>query len=575
MKALTPLKKHAFSVFLAPALKAVECTCELIIPFLVRAIIDDGLTKGGSHEGDSAFVLGLCGLVFGLSVIGFACTMITQYVASKVSTAYAFDLKENIYRHMGSLSPLQLEKYGKNKALNLVTTSALSLQTGVQMFMRLLVRAPFLVLGSIVAAFIVNVYAGLLVLVALALCALVIGVVVKLTPRRYSALMNELDALSREGDDLIVGSRVVRAFNKQESARDEFQEESERYRKQALRLARINAFINPLSFGLINLTVVLVLYLGSFAYERTGVSVGSIVALISFLTQSLNALIQFTRLVTSFSKAYADKKRVDAFFALAPDIVDGPLADEPSTREGEALYRLDHVYVSFGGEGYALSDVSLVIPKGSSVGIIGGTGSGKSTMISLLNRFMDPVSGKVEFNGHDIKESRLSSVRGKTALVSQKPQLFRGSVRENLTLGADYSEEAIVAALKDALAYDFVFAKEAGLDSQVEEGGSNFSGGQKQRLLIARALLSHREVLILDDATSALDYKSDLLVRQNIKKRKDMTLVLVSQRATSIKDCDRIYVFDQGKIVGEGDHDGLLASCPIYREIYQAQVKQR
>lgn len=575
MTTLQPLKKNAAKVIFAPMLKAIECTCELIIPFLVRSIIDDGLTTGGSHEGDGGYVLGLCGIVFGLSVLGFLCTMITQYMASKVATEFSFDLKRNLYSHIGKLSPSQLDRYGKSKALNLVNTASFSLQTGVQMFMRLLIRAPFLVIGSIIAAFVVNVYAGLVILGALALCAGVIGTIVRFTPREYTALMNELDAISVLGDDLIVGSRVVRAFNKQEESRKEFREESERYRKQALRLSRINAFINPLTFGFVNLAIVLVLYLGSFQYQSTGISVGSIVALISFLTQSLNALIQFTRLITSFSKAFADRKRCDAFFAIEPDIVDGPLAEEPVIQDGETLYELKNVSVSFGGESTALDKVNVRIPKGSSIGVIGGTGSGKSTLVSLFSRFMDPVEGEVYFRGHNIKDSKVGAVRKEIALVSQKPQLFKGTIRENLTLGEAYSEQEIEKALKDALAYDFVYAKEAGLESKVEEGGSNFSGGQKQRLLIARALLSNREVLILDDATSALDYKSDLLVRQQIKKRTGMTTILVSQRATSIKDCDYIYVLDAGKIVGEGKHERLLENCLIYREIFQAQVKQQ
>lgn len=575
MKALTPLKKHRFKVFLAPLLKALECTCELIIPFLVRAIIDEGLTQGGAHYGDGAFVLGLCGAIFGLSVFGFGFTMIAQYVASSVTTRFAYDLKKNIYAHIGELSPVQLENYGKNKALNLVNTASFSVQIGVQMFMRLLVRAPFLVIGSTVAAFIVSPYAGLVVLGSLALCGIVIGIVVGVSPKEYTALTNELDAISSEGDDLITGARVVRAFNKQEETDARFERQSEQYRRQALKLARINAFINPLTFGFVNLAVVLVLYLGSFALPTTGISVGSIVAIISFLTQSLNALIQFTRLVTSFSKAYADKQRIDAFFDIAPAIVDGEREKEEEVAQGGPLFELRDVDVSFGGESKALEGVSLVVPKGQSVGIIGGTGSGKSVLVSLLPRFLDAEGGEVLYRGHDIRESKLASLRGEIALVSQKPQLFKGTIRDNLTLGREYAEEEIVAAAKDALAYDFILDKEGGFDGKVEEGGANFSGGQKQRLLIARALLSHREVLILDDATSALDYKSDLLVRQNVRKRKGMTLVMVSQRATSIKDCDRIYVLDKGKVVGEGKHEELLSSCDIYREVYEAQVKQR
>ncbi|MCR5348964.1 MAG: ABC transporter ATP-binding protein/permease [Bacilli bacterium] len=575
MKALTPLRKYRFRVFLAPALKAVECICELVIPFIVRAIIDEGLNPNGTHAGDAGFVLVLCAAVFGLSVFGFACTMVTQYVASSVSTRFSEELRMNIYAHIGELSPYQLEEYGKSKALNLMTSSSSSLQSGVQMFMRLLVRAPFLVVGSIIAAFIVNVYAGWVVLGALALCALVIGIVVKVTPKRYTSLMNELDAISRLGDDLITGSRVVRAFNKQEDAQREFEDESENYRGRALRLSRINAFINPLTFGFVNLAVILVLYLGSFAYENTLISVGSIVALVSFLTQSLNALIQFTRLVTSFSKALADKKRIDGFLAIEPSIVDGPLQEEPLIEPGEDLFSLKDASVSFGGENYALDRVNLSISRGSRVGIIGGTGSGKSTLLSLLCRFLDPTSGVVEYRGHDMRESRLENFRGSIALVSQKPQFFQGTIRENLSMGQVYSDEAIDEALRDALAYEFVHGKEGGLDAIVEEGGTNYSGGQKQRLLIARALLSQREVLILDDATSALDYKSDMLVRRNISRREGLTTVLVSQRATSVKDCDRIYVLDQGRIVGEGKHEELLKDCPIYAEIYEAQVKTR
>ena len=575
MTALGPLKKYRFRVFAGPLLKAVECTCELAIPFLVRSIIDEGLTPGGSMEGNQGFVLGLCLAVLGLSVLGFAFTILAQYAAADVSTKYCFDIKKEIFAHIGKLSPVQLEAYGKNKALNLVNTSAFSLQTGVQMFMRLLIRAPYLVLGSIIAAFIINPFAGLVVLGSLALSATVIGFVVAKTPKEYTALVNELDAISRQGDDLIVGARVVRAFNKQQDASAEFKQESERYRKQALRLSRVNAFINPLTFGFVNLAIVLVVYLGSLAHETTGLSVGSIVALVSFLTQSLNALIQFTRLVTSFSRAYADKKRVDEFLAIEPSIVDGPLQSEPEVKSGQPVFKLRDASLSYGGESLALDKINLSIPRGKSVGIIGGTGSGKSAMISLLLRFIDACEGTVLFHGHDIRESQLANVRGEVALVSQKPQLFKGTVRQNLTLGRPYDDESINQALRDALAYDFVYQKESGLDSVVEEGATNFSGGQKQRLLIARALLSNRPVLILDDSTSALDYRSDLMVRKNIKKRKGVTLVMVSQRATSIKDCDVIYVFDKGKIVGEGTHDSLLNECSIYREIYEAQVSQQ
>ena len=572
MKALTPLKKYLGLFWTAPCLKAVECVCELSIPFIVRAIIDEGLTLTGSHYMDSSFVLLLCLLVFGLSLFGFCCTMVTQFIASDVTAKFALGVKRNIYAQMQSLTPLQLEQYGKSKALNLMNTDAFSLQTGVQMFMRLLVRAPFLALGSIVCAFIVNPYAGLVVLGSLLLCAAVIVAVVLTTPKKYRGLVSDLDDLSRLGGDGISGSRVIRAFNRQEATVEEFEKKTEEYRHHSVSLAKINALVNPLTFGLVNLAIVLILFLGGYKEAKLGISMGSIVALISFLTQSLAALIQFTRLVTSFSKALAAKKRIDEFLALVPAIQDGPKEAFPPLQDGDLIYELKDASVSFGGENNALNGINFSVAPGQKIGIIGGTGSGKSTLLSLLLRYMDPVSGQVLFHGAEIQSGPLKDVRKEVALVSQKPQFFKGTIRQNILLGQEEDEARLWAALDDAMAGDFV--RDKGLDAPVEERGSNLSGGQKQRLLIARALYAQRPVLILDDATSALDYKTDKKVRENIAKRKGITLIMVSQRATSVRDCDEIYVLDQGQIAGKGKHEELLSSCPIYADIYQAQVQQ-
>ena len=573
MRALDPIKKYRFRVFSAPLLKGIECLCELAIPFIVRAIIDEGLTEGGQFYSNNGYLFGLCAAVFGLSLLGFAATMVTQYVSSSTATRFSYELKTNLFDHIGRLSQYQLEEYGTSKVMNLVNSSAFSLQTGVHMFMRLLVRAPMLVVGSVIAAFVVNVYAGLTVFALLFLCALVIFFVAKVTPKRYKALTDELDALNRMGDDAILGSRVVRAFNKEVESKKRFGQVSSAYRHQGIRVARINALVNPLTFGFVNLAVVLVIYLGSFAKSMTGISVGSIVALVSFLTQSLNALIQFTRLLTSLSKAYEANTRINAFFAIEPLIVGGS-EKALEVKKGETLFELKGAHVNFGGENDALSDIDFKIARGEKVGVIGGTGSGKSTLVALLLRFLDASEGEVAYTGQSIRDFDLDSLRSHCALVSQKPQLFQGTIRENLTLGKTYSQEEIDAALKDALADNVVYGKDGGLDSIVEEGGANFSGGQKQRLLIARALLSGREMLILDDATSALDYKSDLAVRQHIARRGN-TLLLISQRATSVKGCDRIYVLDQGKVVGVGKHEDLLSSCLVYKEIYEAQVNQK
>ncbi len=575
-KAFGPLKKYRVKVVLAPIFKLVEVVTELIVPILVSAIIDNGLDPDSARYGDWGYVITLACIMFGLAILGFSVTMITQYLAARVSSDYSYDLKKVLYERIHLLSPKQLDDYGRNKALNLVNNDAFLVQNGVQMLMRLIVRAPFLILGSIIASFLVNPLAGCVVLGALALSGAVIGIVVSCTPKQYAKLQHELDIISSRGEDGIVGARVVRSFNKEGKEREEFRSASERYRKQALLISRINALINPMTFALINAAILLIFYLGNFHSDSTSLSVGNIVALMNYLTTSLAALIMFTRLITSLSKAFTSKKRIDDFLSIEPDIVSGDRVFQSEIQNGEPYFEFKGASMNFGGENYALKDINLTIKKGESVGIIGGTGSGKSTLLNLMERFFDLSEGELLFRGYPIKESKLEDVRSSIALVSQKKQLFRGSIRSNLLLGRkDATEEEMIQALKDSLAYEFVSRYKDGLDHEVEEGGQNFSGGQKQRLLIARALLSSRPILFLDDATSALDYKSDLMVRQNIAKKQGLTLVMVSQRATSIKDCDDIYVLDAGRVVGEGSHEQLLASCPIYQEIYETQVKTK
>ncbi len=575
-KAFGPLKKYRVKVVLAPIFKLVEAVTELIVPILVSAIIDNGLDPDSARYGDWGYVITLACIMFGLAILGFSVTMITQYLAARVSSDYSYDLKKVLYERIHLLSPKQLDDYGRNKALNLVNNDAFLVQNGVQMLMRLIVRAPFLILGSIIASFLVNPLAGCVVLGALALSGAVIGIVVSCTPKQYAKLQHELDIISSRGEDGIVGARVVRSFNKEGKEREEFRSASERYRKQALLISRINALINPMTFALINAAILLIFYLGNFHSDSTSLSVGNIVALMNYLTTSLAALIMFTRLITSVSKAFTSKKRIDDFLSIEPDIVSGDRVFRGEIQNGEPYFEFKGASMNFGGENYALKDINLTIKKGESVGIIGGTGSGKSTLLNLMERFFDLSEGELLFRGYPIKESKLEDVRSSIALVSQKKQLFRGSIRSNLLLGRkDATEEEMIQALKDSLAYEFVSRYKDGLDHEVEEGGQNFSGGQKQRLLIARALLSSRPILFLDDATSALDYKSDLMVRQNIAKKQGLTLVMVSQRATSIKDCDDIYVLDAGRVVGEGSHEQLLASCPIYQEIYETQVKTK
>ena len=575
MTSFTPLKRYRAKVIIAPLFKLIECVCELAVPFLVRAIIDACFTLGSDRFHDLGFALGLGGVILGFAVIGFSFTMITQYLAARVSADYGLDLKRTIYDHINECSPKQIEEYGRERAVNLLGSDAFSLQNGVQWFMRLLVRAPFLVLGCLIAGFVINLYAGLAISVALLLCGVVIFVYMKKVPGKYLRLQAELDVLAGKGGDMVRGIRLIHGFSKEEREIANFEKQSDHYRKIASGIWRFTALVNPLTFALINGAVIMVLFLGSYAFEQSALSVGSIVALASLLTQALAALLQFSRLASNLSKASASKRRIDAFLAIEPAIVDGELSEEKAIQVGEEILACQDVTVSFGGQKPALSHLNLSIKKGERIGIIGGTGSGKSTFLSLFFRYLDPTSGTVMFKGHPIKDSQLSNLRSCIGSVSQKGGLFQGSVRDNLTLGLPFSEADIDAALSGADAKNFVYAYPDGLDHPLSEMGANLSGGQRQRLLIARCLLHRREIAFYDDATSALDYATEARVRKAIFANKEQTILFISQRVTSVMGCDRIFVFDDGVIVGEGKHEELLKDCPVYAETYEAQVRQK
>lgn len=564
-------------MILAPLFKAFESTCELLVPIFVKEMVDYLSSPEISNipqQDQLMYCLFYSGLILALAVVGFGVTMITQYLSARVAADYTYDLKMEIYRQLDSLSPRQVEEFGNSKTLTIINNDTFSLETGVNMFMRLFVRSPFILIGSIVASFILNVYAGLIVLGALVLSSVVVIIIMALTPKRYQAIQSQLDSLSGMGEDSLSGARVIRAFNKQEQEEEKFSKANKEYTDRQMNLQKVNAFLNPLTFAFISLGIVLVLYLAGYQSDGTGLTAGIAIAAMSYFTQALTALIAFQKLVTSLTKAAASKKRVDAFLAIEPAIVDGPI-EVAKIEKGETIFELKGASLSYGGEEKALDSIDFKINEGERIGVIGGTGSGKSSLIKLLLRLEDPIEGEVKYLGHDLKEYKLSSFRNNIAFVSQKPQIYKGSVKSNVCLANhDASKEDIEAALKDSLAYDFVSRYSDGIDHEIHENGSNLSGGQKQRMLLCRALLSKRQILILDDSTSALDYKSDLEVRQNIAKRK-LTSILISQRATSIKDCDRIYVLDKGKVVAVGKHNELVISCPIYKEIFETQVASR
>lgn len=570
MTALTPLKKYRMRVIFAPWLKVFECVCELAVPFIVRNIIDNVFSAGSSHYFDEKYLIWNVILIFGLGIAGFLATMVTQYLASDTCSKYNHDLKNELYTHLNTLTITQVNSYGKNKILNLITNDSVSMQTGVQMYMRLLLRAPFLVIGSVIASFLINWIFGCVVLGCLFLSAIGIFTVFIVTPKKYMEAQTSLDDATKITKDNLSGSRIVRAFSNENHQIEKFEQCNEAYTKKYVSISKLNSLVNPLTFMLVNLAVVFVLFISKTSIENNSfISVGSIVALISFLTQALAALLQFTKLITNLSKAYASKKRIDSFFALSPLKAGGSKTN--FDKASDEVISMNNVCLNFGGDN-VLDSISLSIKKGEKIGILGGTGSGKSILASLLNGLIFSNSGEICLYKENIDSYSLSAIRGEVSLVGQKPAFFKGTIKNNLCLGTKFSDEEISIALKKADAFEFVSKYEDFINHNVEENGSNLSGGQKQRLSLARGFLFKRDILILDEPFSALDYRTSSKIKANLKEL-DTTLIICSQRVSNLSMCDRVFVIDGGKIINEGTHEELSKSCLIYKEIKECEAK--
>ncbi|MBR6226224.1 MAG: ABC transporter ATP-binding protein [Bacilli bacterium] len=570
MKALTPLKKHSFKVFLAPTLKLFEVATELFSPFLVRYIIDEGVAKK-----DWGFTWKTSLILFAIALLGFGLTMIAQYLCSRVASDYAHDLRREVFHKVSSLSDKQLDAFGKDKILTIVSNDTFAMQNGVNMFMRLIFRPPFLFIGATIFSFTIDRNVGIVFVVTLIICASVIFDIMRRTKEEYPLVQESLDQMTLISNDALSGIRPVKAFNKEEYEKDRFYESVGTYRKRSMSLAAINAWFNPLTFFFINGALIFIVMISKpAASSDDGITTGQIVSLVSYLVACLAAMVMFSKMILSINKARASKERIDSLLAIEGDIKNSGVITKDEEASGTKLIEFKDVSLTYGKEGDkpAVSGLSFRIDKGETIGIIGGTGSGKSTAISLLLRLFEPTSGQILYRGIPIHEYDLNALRNEISVVLQKPSIFKGSIRSNLLVSKkDATEHEMVEALKDALAYDFVCKYDDFLDHEVEEGGTNLSGGQKQRLLIARALLRPADLLILDDSMSALDYLSDQKVRANIAKIKNLTKIIVSQRASSLIDCDKILVFDKGQIIASGKHDELLKSCEIYREIFEIQ----
>ncbi len=563
------LKKYKKHLVLGPIFKLLEAIFELIVPYVMAKLIDEGI-----NNANKTFIFEMGGILVLLSVVGLAAALFCQYVASRCSQGFGTELRNVLFYHINTLSMSKSDEYGVSSMVTRFNSDVNQVQLGVAMLIRLAIRAPFLVIGATVSAIILKPSMCWIFLVAAPLVALVLWLIMSKTLPVYTKNQKKLDRITAIAREDLNGMRVVRAFTEQEREQARFESSTDDYAKSVIAIGRVSALLNPLSFMIINLAIVALLYFGGNKINAGALTQGELIAFINYMMQISLALVVLANVMVLFSKSYASAKRVSELLATQSDVKDND--EEVSEVQDAPMISFKDVYFQYGSGSPALKGLSVDIFKGETVGIIGGTGSGKSTLVNLLPRFYDVSQGCLEIQGVDIKNYPLKQLRGKIGLVPQQAMLFSGSIRSNmLWRKADATEEEIEVALKTAQAYDFVMAKEKGLDSPVQQKGKNFSGGQRQRLSIARALVGNPQILILDDSMSALDFATDLALRRGLNENlpQDTVKIIISQRATSIKDASKIIVLDKGNVVGIGPHDELMRTCDIYQEIYSSQQK--
>lgn len=564
-----------------PMFKTLEVIFELLIPFIMKDIIDNGV-KIAKETGDASkiFIDGL--IIIGFVILGFCSTIVCQYFASIASQGFGTDLRNRLFKKINELSMKEINFFGIGYLSNIFNNDINRLQLAVAMMVRLVVRAPALVIGSIVCSFLINYKIAFIFLAVVIIVSIFLYIVFSITSKQFLNLQKKNDKLSQIVDDGISGTRVIRSFNTEEYEIKKYKTETGEYYKDSKKMISINALINPITFLVINLAILITVYLGinmlnngSFInFNGELFSSGDIIALIQYLNQMLMALIVVCNLVVIFNKSFASKKRVDALLIKESSIKNNYNYNLININNGDNLFEFKNVDFSYSGKNNVLNNLNFVIKKGDSIGIIGGTGSGKSTIIKLMDRFFDATNGEILYKGVDIKKYNSESLHKEISIVNQKNQLFKGTIKSNLLIGnSAANENDMITSLKNAEAYSFVEKYPEFLDHYVEEGGQNFSGGQKQRLCIARALIRNSETVIFDDSMSALDFITDKKVRHNLAKMENLTKIYVSQRVTTLMYCDKILVVDNGKIIDIGNHEELLKNCKIYREIYKSQTR--
>lgn len=569
-KLLRFLKPYTKEAILGPLFKLLEASFELLVPLVVARIVDVGIAQG-----DTGMIVKNCLILVALGIIGLVCAVTAQYFAARAAVGFASQVRHSLFSHVGKLSYSDLDRVGTSTMITRMTSDVGQVQSGINLTLRLVLRSPFVVLGAMVMAYVVDPECSIIFAVTIPVLSVAVFGIMLLCLPLYKKVQERLDGITGTTRENLTGVRVIRAFCKEQDEMDTFRERNDLLTATQNRVGRLSSLLNPLSYALVNLAIVVLVYAGALQVNEGNLLQGEVIALYNYMSQILVELIKLASLIITLTKAVACGRRVQAMLEVKPTMQMPENGQNPPP--SDEVVRFDHVSMAYANAAdVVLHDVSFVARQGEVIGVIGGTGSGKTTLVNLIPRFYDASEGQVYVHGTPVTEWSAERLRERIGVVPQKAVLFRGTIRDNLRWGNESAtEEQMLEALRIAQAEQVVLDKEGGLDASVEQNGRNFSGGQRQRLTIARALVRKPEILILDDSSSALDYATDSALRQALRRMEDApTVFIVSQRATSLTHADRIIVLDDGEVAGIGRHDELLSNCETYREIYESQFRK-
>lgn len=565
------IKEYTKECILGPSFKLLEACFDLVVPLVMATIIDNGIATG-----DRGYIFKYCAVLILLAVVGLTCSITAQYFAAKAATGFAANLRVALFKHIESFSFTEVDEIGTSTMITRMTSDINQLQAGINMALRLFLRSPFIVFGAVITALTIDLKVALVFVVVIPLLAVVIFGIMLVSMPLYKKVQANLDNVLGLTRQNLTGVRVIRAFNKEQSEFKSFSESNEKLTNMQLFVGKISALTNPITYVMINIALIALLWVGGVQINIGKLTQGEVVALINYMTQVLVELIKLANTIVLFTKAVACGTRVQSILKTQSSMEDGDYqGDTEYTKNSGAEVNFQHVGMVYKGAGAnSISDIDFTAKAGSVIGVIGGTGSGKSTLVNLIPRFYDVSEGCVMVDGRDVRSYKLDTLRQKIGIVLQKAVLFRGTIRENILWGnPKASDEDVIEALKAAQAWEIVAGKDKGLDYMIEQGGRNLSGGQKQRLTIARALVRKPSVLILDDSASALDFATDAKLRKSLQELSyKPTIFIVSQRTSSIQHANNILVLDDGELAGQGTHEELIKNCEVYREIYQSQT---